>query len=512
MVDLAHTRAQLRVWRRTERGAQPAELLPTIYGGTYDVSVADYVDDPNAPPPLEISVHPGQLPMVTYEPHGKMRVIFLGGPGSGKTRGLAIWAVLEALKHPNSTCLVLGATAERLTVIWDALLDILEPTGWIVERQDLRHQMVLSNGSNFIGKSGKEPSRAIGSGVQGISADRCVVDEQQNLSARVLQDAQERGRRAGTDFCMLGGATLVDGNAWFIRTLADYRKNSLCEVIRLNPLDNSFVEPEYWERFKADYSDRDWRQRIMSEELTPERLVYSSYNHAENVRPRPKVGDIEYEDITMTLTRRYGGTYRFIFGHDFGVLTQATEILKAYRHRPTGQIHWWVVDEIWSGSHTGTEGHSHKLSNAYPVDEFFVSADPAINVGREHADKSDYAIMRSFGIHVERASTKTIMVKGRVAMLNGLLGNAKGVRRLFIDCDGGGRPRAPKLVESFLISEYDEWGNPENVRKNYRDPTHFPSALSFGLFPWEQIAAPRAIYAVPTRPVDDEPIHTASLR
>lgn len=504
--------AQLRVWRRDADGPYPSELLPQVYGGTYDRYLADYVEDDEAPEPQEISVHPGQLPLVTYQPNGKMRCIFLGGPGSGKTRGLAIWAVLRALEQPNSACLVVGATSERLTVVWDALLDVLEPTGWIVDRQDVRHRMVLANGSSFVGKTGKEPSRAIGTGIQGLSCDRCIVDEIQNVSQRAIQDSQERGRRAGTAFCLLGGATLVDGNAFFLRTLADYKKNPRAEVLRLNPLENSFVEPEYWERFRQDYSERDWRQRIMSEELPPERLVYSSYNHAENVRPRPKVGDLEYEDITMTLTRRYGGTYRFIFGHDFGVLCSATEILKAYRHRPTGQIHWWVIDEIWSGSHTGTEGHAQKLANAYPVDEFFVSADPAINVGREHADRSDYAIMRSFGIHVERASTKTIMVKGRVAMVNGLLCNVKGIRRLFIDCDSGGRPRAPKLVESFLASEYDDWGNAENVRKNYQDPTHWPSALAYGLWPWEQIAAPRTIYAVPTRPVDDEPIHTASLR
>ncbi len=78
-------------------------------------------------------------------------------------------------------------------------------------------------------------------------------------------------------------------------------------------------------------------------------------------------------------------------------------------------------------------------------------------------------------------------MKHRVSMLRTLLCDASGRRRLFIHCDNNRAPACPKLVQSLLTQQYDDRGNPENVRKDYSDPTHWPAATSFGLYPFEQL-------------------------
>lgn len=484
--------AQFRVWRKPPGGgrARPAELLPRIYGGLYDPFLAGYVPDAVPVPGqiVEVSCHPGQIEFLTYDKK-KLRVLVLGGPGSGKSEALVRKHLMRRLDRPNSVGGLVGATAPRVKLLWDMLLAVIEPLGWVARKQDADGFIDFVNGSRSVFKTGQAPSKKTGTSIQGQTWDDADIDESQNVPDRAQNDVDERGRTAGEDFTVGESATLVDELPAFIVKLKEYEDHPDRVILKIDPRQNEFIDDFHWQRLERKYTKRQWRRRILSDWKIPsDKKVYANFSYAENIRPRPKAGDQDYTEITDEKARRFDRDCPFIVGHDFGVRTSASEILKAYLHRPTGQTHWWVVGEITTGEYLGTEGAARRLVKAYPVDDFVVSADPHLNT--KDADKSDYAIFRRYDIDVHRASAGRIAARHRIGMLNALFGDDESPRRLFIDCDERRQSVAPRLVESLEISEYDEHGNPEAVRKDASDPTHWPAALGYGLYPWEKIMAP----------------------
>jgi hypothetical protein len=486
--------AQFRVWRKPPGGgkARPAELLPRIYGGLYDPILAGYVEGavPKPGQVVEISCHPGQIEFLTYDKK-KLRVLLLGGPGSGKSEAAVRKHLMRRLDRCHSTGGMVGATAPRVKLLWDMLLAVIEPLGWLASKQEADGVIGLVNGSRSVFKTGQAPSKRVGTSIQGQTWDDADVDETQNVPDRAQNDIDERGRTAGEDYSVSETATLVDELPSFIIKLKEYEDHPDREILTIDPLENSFIEEFHWERLKRKYTARQWRRRILSDYKIPsDKKVYANFSYTENIRPRPHPDEVDYTEITREKARRFDRECPFIIGHDFGVRTSASEVLKAYRHNPTGQTHWWVVGELTTGEYLGTEGHARRLVKAYSVDDFVVSADPHINT--KDTDKSDYNIFRRYEIDVHRAFAGRIAVRHRIGMLNALFGDADSPRRLFVDCDERHRPVSPRLVESLETMEYDEHGNPEAVRKDASDPTHWPAALGYGLFPWEKIMAPVA--------------------
>ena len=213
--------------------------------------------------------------------------------------------------------------------------------------------------------------------------------------------------------------------------------------------------------------------------------------------------DTANRDITASVIReRYGDKAgrQYLIGQDFGALVTCSVVLKCFAG-PGGMKdrQWWVIDEITSyGEYS--DKHARKLRQKYDPAEVLVVADPAINT--KDGDRSDYTLFRNEGIDIVRAADPTRLTKrARIAMVNSLLEDATGARRLFIDADGGGSPLAPKLVHALRAQEYDDQGNPETGRKNYSDTTHWPCALGYGLYPFESIRAiERPESPVPIKP------------
>jgi hypothetical protein len=503
--------ARLRLWVRPEGedGAVAGPLRDHLYGGLWDRVLLRYVEgaQPEGDQMLEISCHAGQLPILEYDNPEKprvMRVMAIGGPGSGKTRTLSIWALLQGLDHPEFVVGMVGATSDRVKVLWDDFLAVAEPLGLIGERRENNRGgpvVTLANGARYEFVAAKEPSRQMGSPIQGRSWHRAVVDETQNVNDRAQADIDERGRRAGTDYRVMESATNF-GLGHFAARKERYKDSPYHDIVRLNPLENVFVERAYWERFRAAYSEHEWRTRIMAEDVAPEQLVYSSFVHAHNVLPAPRLQGL---DITRQITAEKFGSdtgWSWVAGTDFGTLCTVTCWLKAFRNPKDGGVDWWVMHETTSRSDSNAGQHARRLMTwAHPGD-FIVVADPGINT--KDVDKSDYELMRREGLTVRPADRRAIRVKHRVSMLNALLCDASNKRRLFVDCDAHRLPAAKKLVESFLTQVYDDFGNPENVRKNYSDPTHWPAALSYGLFPFEKLKGAGSTFEVITGGVDAE--------
>lgn len=502
--------AQLRRYERVTRddGASvvvPAEWRPRVYGGLYDAFLERYVEGAQPEPGqvVEVRCHAAQLKVFEYEsPESKAdwvkRIMVLGAPGSGKTQTLSIGALLDGLANPTFVIGMVGATADRVEVMWNDFEDVAGNKGFIATRN--KHArggpvITLWNGARYEFVAAKEPSRRMGSPIQGRSWHRAYVDETQNVLDRAQQDIDERGRRDGKSYRVIESATNISGGqigGHFMLRRETYKANPERDIIRFTPYDNIFVDPAHWETQRGSLSEHEWRQRMLAEDLPPEQLVYSSFSFGESVKQAPR--DAQY-DVTKQITaERYGAPYSWIAATDFGTLCTATIWLKAYRLPRIG-LCWWAIGETVSGSKSSAADHARRLIQyAQVADSLIVIADPHINT--RDVDRSDYDLTRRQGLTIKPAGQPPIKVKHRTSMLNALLCDANGVRRFFVDCDERGKPKCPRLVQSFMMMAYDEKGNPENVRKDYSDPTHFPAAAGYGVFPWEKIRGQSAFDAV----------------
>jgi hypothetical protein len=501
--------------------AEPAELVlgpdgkPRVWGGAYDRVLRRYVGP--ADKLTELKCHAGQVQLLTLDgddAYGRpldspevLRILALGSPGAGKTMGAVTRALLMALERPNSTGGLIGPTGDRRQILWDAFLEVC-PGAWIQAVQASRKQITLVNNTVIQVLAAKASSSQFGSPLQGRSFDWCAPDESQNIDDAGHTEIATRGRRAGGKYRIFETATNAAVPSFRIR-LEQFKTNSLYRRVNFTGYQNPWVEPEYWHKMQGEMSERDFREKILAEDVPPDRLVYPRFNYSEHITPvgvPPKwLSDIERKrwgklrDVTEDITgeRFNGRRARFILAQDFGVLVNCTVVLKAFRTQ-SGDLIWWACDEITTNSGS-TEYHAYALRKRYDPDDCAVVADPHFN--SKESDKSDYNIFEELGWFIKPAIFGKISVKHRIAMFNALLEDGaaslvetvpdaprpRGMRRFFIDCDSTGKERCKYLVRSLVTSELDDQGLPEKDRKNgMQDPSHWPSATQFGLYYWER--------------------------
>jgi len=499
--------AQLRVWRCPcgiphrewpagkphDFAAEPAELLPTVYGGRYDRLLRKYVGEPKVI--REIACHEGQIPVLTFDEPGVLRVLALGSPGAGKTFAAVRRALLMGIARPNSVGGLIAPTNDRRQILWRDFLEACPPE-WLEDVKTSKKEIVLANRTVIQVLAARASSAQYGSPLQGRSFDWAVVDESQNVTDEGHAEIATRGRRAGKRYIIFETATNAQVPAFRVR-LESFKTAPDRRRINFTGFQNPWVEPDYWLRMKGDLSERDYREKILAEDVPPERLLYPRFDFAKTVVPRGQVPafattDVERQfysglrDVTEEITLKlYDRPCKFIVGQDFGVLVNASVILKCYQNR-LGERLWWAIDEITSNGETDI--HARKILRFYNPAEIVVVADPHFNT--KEADKSDYNIFKNAHLDTKPATHGRITVEHRISMMNALLEDAVGRRRFFIDCDANRQPKCKYLVQSLLISQRNEHGEPEKDRKSgITDPSHWTSAVQYGMYPWEQIRA-----------------------
>lgn len=515
---------RFRLWLRADENdppGRPGDVLPGLFGGLFDKVLRAYVDGAEPEDERQIAellLHPGQVEAILGNHDGLMRVLALGAPGAGKTRLLSLKQAVWSCQRPNTTGGLVGATRDRVEILWTDALATL-PKHWIERISDYKREIFLHNGRKLEFVAAKEPSKLVGSPIQGRSWRDAVVDETQNIHDRVQMDIDERGRRAGTKYTIFESATRVGHHPHFENRLEMLYgpESKFHRLIRLNPMDNSFTPLDYWERFRGSYTEREWNRRMLSLDVAPENIAYGAWSR-ENIRPAPRSGNME--DVTRLITAEmYGnlpgaprGGWEWIVGTDWGTLCHASIWLKAFRDpRVPGELLWWAFRETYTrsaGDHSHGSGsataadHIRNLVRFANVTDFIVIADPGINT--KDTSKSDYHLARNEGAFVRPAHHKPIEVKHRVSMLNVLCHDSKGKRRWFIDCDGHGKPYCTELAKNIRAVEIGPDGKLEGNRKNYSDPSHGPAAVSYGVFPWERIRGLTTFEAVTG--ADEDPV------
>lgn len=479
--------AQLRVWRRGPSGkAEPAELLPRVYGGCYSTTLKDYTGE--APKKiLEIPCHPGQVPFLTEEGH-EMRVLALGAPGGGKSFAAIRKAVLCCLELPNKTIGIIAPVAGAKHRLWEQFREVVEPVGWLKDYDKKNEIAYLWNGAVVPFLAAKEASASLGVPFKDINLDVAIEDEHHYMTTKACRVVNTRGRRAGKGYRIYSTASDFLIPEFQLRLQEWYLSNpGKARVVPFKGADNVFTDPEYWEWLKSFYSEEDYRREFEADHSSQSGRVYHAFDPSKNVR---KVLDLG-ADITASLCyERFGKPYQYIVGYDPGSAQNSCHALKAFRdpgpfylpaREGEARALWFVVKEFVSRD-TTTREHAEQFAGRVPWgrDEMVWLIDPHVE-GKE-TDKSDRRQIMSAGMDALWASPKRIPQKHRFQMVNALFCDATGHRRLFFAADAHGKTVCPLGVQSAQLYRHEDVG-----KKGRGDLSHHTDDLGYALFPFEKI-------------------------
>ena len=228
---------------------------------------------------------------------GRLRTtnhLFLGGVGTGKTKGLCYSAVLMSKLNPNTDIGFFGRTGRDCTttlipMFMDAVEQYQDATGDVLidgkgYNRTTRIATVKGGGRILF-----RPYDRIDK-VRSLTLSVALIDEIEFASVpsrEAFMVIQARVRAPGAPFRQLKIATTPDGlqgcTAHFLDRQQQADRSYRC--VRATVYDNPFVDDEYRENLKAACTPRQWRQEGLGEILKPTNAVFSEYDESVHVIP-----------------------------------------------------------------------------------------------------------------------------------------------------------------------------------------------------------------------------------
>ena len=486
------------------------------YGAMVDTLTREVVGDSERP--FTWYATPEQYRLLLHEDPLPKNLLVYGAMGAGKTTGgLAPWLVMRSIELIGLGEFEGGATAptrDRTALIIHALREHTRRNWYTYWKKEGLLSFRWGVSIRLVTTTPR--SAELGNPIQGWNWAFAGSDELQD-SIKANGDIKARGRRApGGIYKRLNTATAKDTNEW--RKFKDGigANPKQWHIARLEGPKNPFVYPSHWEEMKLELSERDYIRKVLAMDVGAERAVYPAFDRALNIRPIP-LGAV---NITPNL---YPAGFAFIGGNDPGSYRDVLELVQKYRYKERnaeGRLvdaeGWWAV-----GEHT-TEGVSFDTHTAkaltYLQDRFNVQHlddpdSPRVIVRCEpwtdgnSAGLTHQEFMRTWkraGIHAVSAAFKDgtgknvrMNLDAGVEMVNRLLCNAAGQRRLFIACDDAGKPACPKLAEALQSFERDAaYKAKGDKRHKEHDLSDWPMALTLALWPYERLKDPGGVRSV----------------
>ncbi len=489
------------------------------YGGMLDTKRGCLV--PAKSNPIDWFCSVDQETVVLHSDDGPLGQLVKGSEGSGKSSAISQWIYfrwLELLGEDREIGCA-APTEKRIKMVQDEVFRAW-PKAWWKYRSSTK-LLKLADGTRVQFVSTTQTSAKGGSPVQGYNWSAAAQDELQDQVA-VFDDIGSRGRASRDGrYKQIGSCTAKEDPGF----------RSLCARI-LNALDGDgnhlwaqrtmlianspFIAADFLQQKRSITSEREFRRRYLAEDLPPEQQVYFCWSRGTpadpvtrqpadlgNLRPIP-LGARKVTSIALRAklgTAPVGqGVAALLAGHDPGTAKSGTVFLDAFEIAGTPGIVWFVRGEIY-GQHQTTEQSALAIiakartlgSNHRPdTEQVHVRAQP-VGQSEDKPDADLYKIFKRLGLDVRAAqyrkdgkATGVIKKDTRIDMINRLLCDANGVRRLFVECDDRRIPVAPKLVESLEMAERDHEGRAETDKKNVHDTSDMPSALGYALWPFEK--------------------------
>jgi hypothetical protein len=489
--------------------APPLVILRTHYfGGMVKVGRKPQFTGPSRNPVILYCSEDAE-PIILHGDELPDRLLLYGSEGAGKTRVLALWILLRSLEATGSGHII-GATSPtgpRSEEIKEAIEELWSPDWytWNERKRTFR----LRNGVRVTVVSTHQPSKKTGSRVQGFNW-RCAASDEIQDSLEKDADIEMRGRKAPFGrykrLCTATSKDFPEFRRWRDGVLAAVNDNDepLWAKRVLLGLRSPFQWLKFWDDKKFVLTNREYRRRILCEDLPSEKRVYDTWSPEENLRPIPQIGA---EDVTVAELAPWGDNLGMLIGHDPGRRKHVSIFLRAYQIGGRALPVWFVVDEVTT---KGTlEKHIYevreRLKKHYVqlVDregrprgkQAFVRADPysTTGAGDEKPSREFYTLWRNAGFRIQPAaftrqgtSPGNINKEARIEMVCTLLCNEAGERRLYVACNDNKQPVAPELVTSFETAERDEANKAETEKKDDRDRSHWPAGLGYGLWAIEK--------------------------
>jgi hypothetical protein len=459
--------------------------------------------------PHVIYVSEAAAPYLFHDDTMPSRLLVYGSEGVGKTRLLAQWLILEALRGTGSGH-VLGCTSpttDRSEEVKDAIEEMM-PAAWFQWNERTR-RFRLRNGIRIALKSTHQPSRKEGSRLQSHNFRACASDEIQD-SLDHDSDIEMRGRKAPNGrykrFCTATSKDSSKFRSWREERLAAKDKHGckLWHRVTLLGPESPFVWPQFWEEKAELLSKREYRRRILAEDVPSENRVYYGFERDRNIIAEPQIGRDVTEEVASIFRplKVRGARFPLIAGHDPGEICNVTHFLRALWHRD--RILWLVVGRFIT-ERTTAEQHAAALvehvRQEYGLNGQRDAMDPDAGMARvlvlcdphgRGETKTDFetvhlAFMR-YGLDIYSAAgadEAVIKRSARIGMVNRLLHPETSEPRLCVVEDEKKRLAAPELVDGFEQLERDEYGKAEAGKKDEHDMTHHPVSVGYALWPFE---------------------------
>lgn len=479
-------------------------------GGRYDTYAGRFTDD--EPNRIVWLVGERQRDILLEVDPEKTRKLLFSAEGAGKSILTAQWLILQViLLAANGEGGALGATAptgKRLGTLIKAVNGLVptdqprepSPGAWATFFAGEHNELRFCTGHVIQFRSSQRGSKAAGAVIQGYTWKAAACDEiQDTVEQGAYPDIEARLRGAKTSRIM-ATATAKDSSGW--RTWRDSLSTDW-SIERLRYDETPFVHDEHWERLRRNISEREAMRRLYAMDVGPELMVYTSWDRSKNLTLVPDVG---VRDVTARVLARYGRNLHMLLGHDPGTVQDCTVMLRALQF-PGEPEHRWVVSDEFRTKRTTSEEHAHALRDYLrskwglqyqdPTEpRVLLRCDPYGTTDLK-TDRSVYLTFKQAGFDIRSAAYKkgkgngVIPKEAGIEMVNSLLCNANGDRRLFVAVDERNRPCAPLLVESLELSERDEAGKAETQKKSNKGPggdlSDFPAALRYALWQVERV-------------------------
>jgi hypothetical protein len=497
-----------------EPGKPPVRILRQHrLGGMLDTWTRKIVGPSERPRYWQCS--PAQEPLIIHDDTRPVWSLIQGSEGAGKTVSLPMWLYCRVIEHCGHDREI-GVTApvfSRLAHVKKAIATLWDARWYRWKERDQSYRFRAGPVVQLV--SAHQQSENAGSPIQGANWVACASDELQDHHDREA-DIVARGRSApGGKYKRLCTSTFKDSTEWRdFRGVAE--KAPDWTVTRMLGLESPFVWPAHWERFRNNgITAREYQRRVLAMDVGPEAQLYHCWSRSvdgapANLRPVP----LGAEDVTAEMLAPYaaaGERLSILVGHDPGKRQHVSMFLKAYRFRADKIVRWFVVDEVTTVDATiekhvdevlaraRTKWHAHQLDRRNQADptsgRMLVRADPHTRSGDDHPDATMYTVWRARGVKVRAAAYKpgstepgVIKREARFNLINTLLCDVNGVRRLLVACDDTGKAAAPHLVKALETMERNAEDKGEHEKKNGDDLSHWPAAVGYALW---QIEHPR---------------------
>lgn len=489
-------------------------------------------------------VGPSRNPVVWFASRAQADLILHDGPipwalvqgseGSGKTTVIPMWmffnGILPHIGHERESGIT-APTGPRLVHVKREIARYW-PARWF--RFSERYQKyTFYAGPSVQLVSAVQRSEEGGSPIQGANWIAHCGDELQDHFERE-PDIEARGRSAPNGwYPRLNTSTFKDYPAWRTFRSACVANNHDTDpakrawsVTKLLGLESPFISPAHWERLRTNgtMTPREYRRRVLAEEIGPESQLYHCWKREENLRPLPTATSaLHGEDVTAEVLRDWGTNIQVLVGMDPGKRQHVSVYMKAFRfsadvRRGDTRPRWFIVGETTSPDST-IEAHVQEVlarvrsqwtcnepnksilpgQRPRPIEggrQILVRIDPHSKSGDNHPGRDYYSIWRSFGILTRAAAydgelPAQIKIESRVNLVNTLLcaQSADAVtRRLFVACDDNGAPltknpgQPEHVVDAFESMERNEAGAAEWENKDKNDKSHWIAAIGYGLW------------------------------